>query len=290
MTLQELLQNPKYKQKFVLEKLIQEYLWYSREEMWINLDNNISSEKFEIIETAYRSYVEDKKPLEYILGHVDFFGVPFYVNENTIIPRPETEYMISAVTEFTQEQQKNSKQGILLDIGTWSGVLGISVLLQNPNYYRNVFLTDISPEALTVAKKNYDTLITSNNYDTRFIQSNLASFIESYPIMKEAPITLMSNFPYIPDDTFDNNALENVQKREPRIAFVGGKDGLELCREMFEQIKVLHKNNEIGDLTMFLEMMTRQVDILRKEFWDWLAFEEVKTFHFNIRIVKARIL
>jgi len=63
---------------------------------------------------AYKSYVEDKKPLEYILGHVDFFGREFFVNEATLIPRPETEYMINSVTEFIQgqgtrnEEQENS--------------------------------------------------------------------------------------------------------------------------------------------------------------------------------------
>ncbi|MDD2536989.1 MAG: peptide chain release factor N(5)-glutamine methyltransferase [Candidatus Absconditabacteria bacterium] len=307
MTLQELLQNPDYKQKFVLEKFIRHTLNITREEMRVQLERGLTTQESTEIINNYNSCTIDKKPLEYILGHVDFFGIPFYVDENTIIPRPETEYMITAVTEFTKERQKKETEQkksdfrVLLDIGTGSGVLGISILLQNPDAYREVFLTDISAEALIVAKKNYDTLIStplmkggseaggSQNYDTRFIQSNLAAFIESYPIMKESPITLVSNFPYIPDDTFDNNALENVQKREPRLAFVGGEDGLELCRKMFQQIKEFKEKKLIREITMFLEMMTWQVDILRKEFGDWLDFEEVKTFHFNIRIVKAWI-
>jgi release factor glutamine methyltransferase len=108
MKLQSLLQNPDYKQKFVLEKLIQEYLNYNRETMRLNLDTELTSEQLQKIQQGYEAYTIDKKPLEYILGHVDFFGVPFYVNEHTIIPRPETEYMITAVTEFTKEQGKKS--------------------------------------------------------------------------------------------------------------------------------------------------------------------------------------
>jgi release factor glutamine methyltransferase len=205
MKLQELLQDPAYKQKFVLEKLIQEYLGFSREAMWIGLEQEIPADKLETIQNAYKSCVEDKKPLEYVVGHVNFFGVPFYVNENTIIPRPETEYMISAVSEYIasfrtvprpvvlRDGEEGSdlslaagKQGdfqnhILLDIGTGSGVLGISILFHNPNFYRSIFLCDISPEALIVAKKNYDTLIRSTYYDTRFVQSDLAAFVESYP-------------------------------------------------------------------------------------------------------------
>lgn len=70
--------------------------------------------------TAYKSYVEDKRPIEYILGHVDFFDREFFVNEATLIPRPETEYMITAVTEYIQGQGNRGNGGgnILLDIGT----------------------------------------------------------------------------------------------------------------------------------------------------------------------------
>jgi methylase of polypeptide subunit release factors len=100
---------------------------------------------------------------------------------------------------------------------------------------------------------------------------------------------LVANLPYIPDETFDTNALENVQKREPRLAFVGGNDGLDLYREMFHQIKTFQLSSFPFPLTMFLEMMTRQVEILKAEFGERLIFEEVKTFHFNIRIVKAKI-
>jgi methylase of polypeptide subunit release factors len=100
---------------------------------------------------------------------------------------------------------------------------------------------------------------------------------------------LVANLPYIPDETFDTNALENVQKREPRLAFVGGDDGLHLYREMFTQIKSDALSSSAGSLVMFLEMMTRQIEILKAEFGDRLAFEEVQTFHFNIRIVKAYI-
>jgi len=68
------------------------------------MDKEISDDIIQKIHTAYKSYVEDKRPLEYILGHVDFFGKEFFVNEATLIPRPETEYMINSVSEFIKEQ------------------------------------------------------------------------------------------------------------------------------------------------------------------------------------------
>ena len=110
MQIQDILQDPDYKQKFVIEKFIQEVLQITREEMWMQLEREISESEADQIIRYYHLYVEDKKPMEYILGHVDFFGIPFEVNENTLIPRPETEYMITAVTEYTQENlTKNNR-------------------------------------------------------------------------------------------------------------------------------------------------------------------------------------
>ena len=287
MLLQDLLQNPEYKQKCVLEKFIQEVLQISREEMWMQLDKEISELEADQILTYYRAYVEDKKPMEYILWHVDFFWIPFMVNENTLIPRPETEYMITAVTEYTKENlDSNNQKWILMDIWTWCWVLWISVLLQNPNSYDKIFFSDISTWALFVAQKNYENLI-EKEYDKDFLQSDLVAFITDKTLDINKLITLVANLPYIPDQTFDENSPDNVQKREPRMAFVWGDDWLDLYRKMFNQLFQFRDNQKIWNVMMFLEMMTRQVEILQKEFWDKLTFEEVKTFHFNIRIVKA---
>ena len=285
MKLQQLLQDPNYKKKFVLEKLLCHFLTKTREELWIQGDIEIAGDTLEKIQKAYREYVEEEKPLEYILGYVEFFGVRFWVNEYTLIPRPETEYMISALTEYLQGSQDSNF--VLLDIGTGSGVLGCSVLLQNQDKISQVFMSDISADALYVAKRNYDDLIDASKHEMRMIQSDLCAFLESYlEVIEGRNIVMTANLPYIPDQTFDDNSPANVQKREPRFAFVGGDDGLDLYRKMFAQLKkfVVWK----AELTMFLEMMTWQVDILRKEFWEEMEFEEVKTFHFNIRIVKAK--
>lgn len=144
-------------------------------------------------------------------------------------------------------------------------MLGCSVLLQNGDKFREVFFADISAEALLVAKQNYDALIDASKYDMRMLQSDLCAFLESYQeIIKNKNLILTANLPYIPDKTFEENAPSNVQKREPKIAFVGGDDGLDLYRKMFSQLQGL--KHEVKSLTMFLEMMTWQVEILRKEF------------------------
>ena len=287
MQLQALIQNPAYKKKFVLEKLLCHYLDKTRTELWTDAEQELSEELVKKIQEDYRVYEEDEKPLEYILGFVEFFGVRFWVNEHTLIPRPETEYMITAITEELQSREDSDH--ILLDIGTGSGVLWCSVLLQNGGKIKEVFLADISADALYVANRNYNDLIDGSLYDTRIVQSDLCAFLESYSgIIEGRKLIMTANLPYIPDQTFDENSPANVQKWEPRFAFVGGDDGLDLYRKMFAQL--LELKDQVSDLVMFLEMMTWQVDILRKEYEGVIEFEEVKTFHFNIRIVKARFI
>ena len=287
MQLQALIQNPAYKKKFVLEKLLCHYLDKTRTELWTDAEQELSEELVKKIQEDYRAYEEDEKPLEYILGFVEFFGVRFWVNEHTLIPRPETEYMITAITEELQSREDSDH--ILLDIGTGSGVLWCSVLLQNGGKIKEVFLADISADALYVANRNYNDLIDGSLYDTRIVQSDLCAFLESYSgIIEGRKLIMTANLPYIPDQTFDENSPANVQKWEPRFAFVGGDDGLDLYRKMFAQL--LELKDQVSDLVMFLEMMTWQVDILRKEYEGVIGFEEVKTFHFNIRIVKARFI
>lgn len=283
---QSLLQNPQFKNKFVLESLIKAYTKMSREELWLHLSDPIDEEVLNTVLKGYHAYTEDKKPLEYILGYVKFFDKEFIVNEHTIIPRPETEYMVAAVKNYLTSLPDTQKLS-LLDIGTGSGILGISILLTQAQHFNQVILSDISAEALSVAQTNWKRLVPDYTGEVHFLQSNLADFLSNPSFASANQYLLVANLPYIPEETFDTNALENVQKREPRGAFVGGADGLSLYRELFHQLQTSLFSHPQKSCTMFLEMMTRQTELLKAEFGDWLHFEEVETFHFNIRIIKA---
>lgn len=284
MTIQDLIANPDYPQKIILQKLICHFCDISREDMRVQSDQEIKNTDLEKIISWYHAYVKDSKPLDYILWHVEFFGIKFLVNQHTIIPRPETEYMISAVTEYCQKSLINKSDNVLMDIGTWCWVLWISVLLQNPDTFQTVFLTDYSQDAIVVAKQNYDNLIQSDTLDTKFIRSDLINFADSYSSsILNKDIVLLGNLPYIPEKTHDESNPDSVKKREPRMAFVWWDDGLIYYYKMFDQII----DFQLTNIVMFLEMMTRQVDILRSKYSNYFNFEEVKTFHFNIRIVKV---
>jgi len=301
MTIGQLLADTQYGQKTILQKLIMHYCVLSREEMWIQADFQIPENVVEDIVLGYKKYIEQKMPLEYIVGKVTFLGNDFVVNEHTLIPRPETEYMIEAINDFVKDSEfwlQNPDMHVLLDVGTGCGVLGLSVLLHNPGVFGQAILSDFSVDALGVAKTNYGLLesrLQTADLSTQidFVHGSLVEYTQD-PIYTSQiwgkDVVLVANLPYIPDEMFDTNVDETVKKWEPRMAFVWWNDGLDLYRIMFDQIiKLQTTNKKAKTLVMFLEMMTWQIEILQAEFWDRMLFEEVKTFHFNIRIVKASL-
>jgi methylase of polypeptide subunit release factors len=98
-------------------------------------------------------------------------------------------------------------------------------LLQNAETFREVFFSDITPESLIVAKKNYDIHIDGSRYDARFIQSDLCAYLENYTsVIEGKDVILVANLPYIPEQTHDEQNPERVKNWEPRVAFVGGDD------------------------------------------------------------------
>lgn len=314
MTIFQLIANPVYKNKHVLHMLLMHFLQCSKEDIILRYDETLTESVVGSILEWYKKYTDQHWPLEFVLGYVQFFGRQFSVDQRVLIPRPETEYMIESVCDAVKNiwvwphpqplssEERGDSSPILIDVGTGCGVLGISSFLENPEFFTRVYLTELSEDALEVAKKNVQTLVPDEQRgQIDFVVWDLVESMTSPPTPllrgEGSNIRIVANLPYIPDQTFDTQTEDRVRDHEPRMAFVGGNDGLDLYRRMFLQIRKLvgtenipsvHKNSSsVPKILMFLEMMTWQVDVLRQEFGDWLEFEEVKTFHFQIRIVKA---
>lgn len=284
MKIIDLISNPEYKYKKVISSLICHNLNINKEDLFKKYENEIEKKVYEKIDQQYKDYQNNNKPLEYILWYVEFLWVKFYVNENTLIPRPETEYMIQSINEYIQS---NNKKFNIIDIWTWSWVLWISTIYHNIQNIQQAIFTDISEKALEVAQINKNILIKNEN--VKICKSNLLEkFIENIENYKNNENIIIGNLPYIPDNTFDNDVEDNVKLWEPRIAFVWWNDWLNLYREMFEQIIKLDLDK--FEFTMFLEMMTNQIEILKNEYWKYFDFEVMKTFHFNIKILKLKLL
>jgi release factor glutamine methyltransferase len=150
--------------------------------------------------------ITQHKPIQYILGEADFLGRTFFVNANVLIPRPETEELVMLIREKAL-LKKNREIIRILDIGTGSGCIPISLALESSN--AEVFASDISDAALTVAKKN-----------ARHLNANVV-FIKNDIIHQEIPFdnldVVVSNPPYITLKE-KSQMMKNVVDFEPHLA------------------------------------------------------------------------
>lgn len=168
--------------------------------------------------------LKEGKPVQYIVGNVDFYDVNLLVNENVLIPRFETETLV----EKTINYAKNLKEPLdILDIGTGSGAIAIT-LAKHLN--SNVLATDISTEALKIAEENAK----RNNVKITFKKSDILKNIKGkFDI-------IISNPPYIAkDETID----PLVEKNEPHLALYADNNGLYFYEEILKNIKPYLKEN-----------------------------------------------
>ncbi len=172
------------------------------------------------------------EPTQHLTGKQEFWGLEFEVTPDVLIPRPETEHVVEvaldrlALRELrTNRPQKTTGEGFLLaDIGTGSGILAVTLAKELPG--AQIYATDISPAALTVAQKN----AARHNVENRihFLEADLAQPIPSQGKALTAAFDLfVSNPPYIPRRDAATLARE-VRDHEPAIALFGGEEGYEL--------------------------------------------------------------
>lgn len=236
MTVEELIVYGKGKTSSDHAKmLLSSYLDVNPLELLIILDKEVDSD----IEKLYKSSLEalkENKPIQYVIGNVNFYGLKFIVNKNVLIPRFETEELVEQVVEYTKDLNKDKIK--ILDLGCGSGAIGLT--LKSILKDSEVTLVDISKEALEVAKLNANNL----NLDVTFIESDWFSNVklEQYDI-------IVSNPPYI---RTDEEIEEIVKNNEPSLALYGGVDGLDCYRKILANIKPYLNNKfliafEIGE-------------------------------------------
>jgi release factor glutamine methyltransferase len=169
------------------------------------------------------------EPLPYILGRRAFYDRDFAVTPAVLIPRPETELLLEQALAFV----KHKPDSVVVDVGTGSGALAVTLVALYPQ--AQVYATDISPDALNVARLNAQT----HSANVTFYQGNLLEPLIEHSIQVDM---LMANLPYIATGDLPNLA---VSKYEPRLALDGGADGLDLIRELLRHVPVVCKSNTL---------------------------------------------
>ena len=237
--------NPQFDSEILLSNLIKKdkkHIILSPKELL----NSVQLEKF-------KSLIERRKkgePIAYLINKKEFWKDEFFVNKDVLIPRPDTELIIEQVLKIYSKD----KQIQVLDIGTGSGCILLSILKERPNFYGTGI--DISKKSINVSKINTKQLNLMNR--VKFFHSSVDNFkIGKYDL-------IVSNPPYI--ELLNLKYLEkDVVNFEPKLALSGGLDGLSKIRKVISKVKKLIKKNGKFILEIGFNQKNKVKKILKEE-------------------------
>ena len=243
--------------------LLEEYLGFRRVDIVLKSDFKITQETLNLLQSATKQ-LEQEVPLQYVIGKTEFYGLPFVVNKHVLIPRPETEELVACVVSESSrfktfntstKQTTDKKQLKILDIGTGSGCIPISLKKQLP--FAKISAIDISKEALTVAKKN----AVLNNVDIHFI---LQDILKTVALDQHYDI-IISNPPYVRE--LEKKELKNnVLKNEPHVAlFVENDNPLIFYAKIAELAKKYLNKNGLLFFEINQYLGTETIDLVNKK-------------------------
>ena len=210
--------NPRLDAEVLLGHLLDK----SRLQLYLHFDMPVFQKDLTVFRELIKKRIE-RTPISYLTKHKEFMSLDFYIDERVLIPRPETEFIVETVLNST-----NSNPQRILEIGTGSGIIAISLAVNMPEC--EIIATDISKEALVVAEKNRDTH--SCEERITLMQGDLYEPIQSQDTPKFHWI--VSNPPYVAS-TERNNISSDVYEYEPHIALFAGNDGLAIIRRLIAE-------------------------------------------------------
>jgi release factor glutamine methyltransferase len=216
-TLQSLSPTPDLDTYIIIEYV----LGLNKLEAIMHQDDSIPNREIEAIQDCIQERLTHK-PIAYIIGHKEFYGRDFVVNEQVLIPRPETE----AIIDITKTLLKDITNPIIWEIGTGSGCIAVTLALEMPN--TDIYASDISPLALQIAQNNA-ILITGKQSLIKFFEGNL---IDAFP-QELQPNLIIANLPYLDQNQYTDDSL----LYEPDLALYSNNNGLEHYIRLIQDIK-----------------------------------------------------
>lgn len=263
----ENIEESNIKVKLLLSSLIgknKEYLLIHDDE---HIEQEIENKFFKKIERLKLGY-----PIQYITGKQEFYGIDFYVNESVLIPQPDTEILVEEVLNIIN---KNCNIKNILDLCTGNGAIAVSIKKNMNKKEIRVCASDISKEALEVAKLNADKQKTKID----FINSNL------FEEINEKFDLIVSNPPYIKSEVI--KSLTKEVQNEPIIALDGGEDGLDFYKKIVVNAKKFLNKNGIIALEIGYDQKEEVIQILKQN--NYKEIYSKKDFGGNDRIVIAKV-
>jgi release factor glutamine methyltransferase len=237
-------EGPKPGAVFLLQRVLQRDKAY----LMSHDGNEITSKQ----EDKYREWIERRskhEPVWYITGFIEFGELVLAVNEHVLIPRPETELLVERIlSEMKQKKQVES----ILDIGTGSGTIILSLAKKLHARHIGLFASDVSHEALVVAKKNAISNGLSENVEFR--EGDLFT-----PWVGNKFDIIVANLPYVPHEDMATLAFD-LTHYEPRLALDGGKLGMDIYNRFLESLPLYLKPGGMA----FLEIGYDQGDLIKK--------------------------
>ena len=197
----------------------------------INLEGKLYLKKnLDYLESIWDDHIFNYLPVQYLCGVTFWRDLKLKVTNKVLIPRPETELIIDIVFRIFGE---TSQKLFFAELGTGSGAISIALALTYPSW--DGIATDIDKDALEIASQNY--INSSKQSNLKFCCGHWWTPLESFKGKLDLAI---SNPPYIPKDTYEKLPKE-VKKYEPKIALLGGEDGLKHIREIIKKAPLFLK-------------------------------------------------
>lgn len=247
-------------QNDVPRETVMAYLVELSQQERYNLYANFKEEMPPDLQSAFEAgmaRILKQEPMAHVLGYSWFYGYKFIVNEDVLIPRPETEELCANILARMDQYFSKNETIYCVDVGTGSGAIAITLCKEEPHVH--MMATDISQEALVTARKNAQ----MNEADVQFMAGDMLQPVIEKNIRVDV---LVCNPPYIPQE---EKMEKSVVDFEPHVALFGGEDGLKFYREIFADCQKVLKDQAFMAFEMGWDQRERMSQLVEKSLPGW---------------------
>jgi release factor glutamine methyltransferase len=261
------------------EVLLSSILNLSRVDLYLNKDRILNQKEKEKLDGFLKERASGK-PLQYITGSIEFLDLEFKIDPGAMIPRPETEILTLSVIEHFKEIKDESRPLKIIDLGTGSGVIAVTLAVNLNNSF--IYATDVSGDALKLAFENAKENQVEGKIE--FVSGDLFKPLENRNLENSIDC-IVSNPPYVRDD--DSESLsEEITDFEPEVSLFSGDDGLNFHKRIIKECHNYLRKDGLLALEVGWEDGDRLADLIRSE-GDYHNIKTIKDLSGIKRIVKA---